>query len=601
MRRLPLKKRLELLTLLLSMPYRADRVRTVGVLLLAICQTASLTLVALWLKLLADGVIRNDPTLVHWGAAGLIGSVTVASIANFLQYTMQETLRDKTLLSFDLELMDLSGGVHTIEHHERPEYATELSILRMNRTYLAFTGAALAQNTQNAVQLALVVGLLISIHPLLVLLPAFAVPTLWAARRNEDVRNRADVDSAEDQRRAKHLLDMSTGASAAKEIQLFGLADELLSMYTSVRRRVVAAMDRANRRTTLNTVAGAATFGFGYVIAVVFVVIQATNRRATPGDVLLTVNLAAQVLLTVRALADGAGVLQGCLRQVGRFVWLRDYRRDKARTASEDGAQTPRRLSLGIRLENVSFAYPGTDEDVLRDLDILLPAGKTVALVGENGAGKSTLVKLLLRLYDLQEGRVFVDDVELASLDPTRWRLATSAGFQDFVRFELMASEVVGVGDLPRIGDEKAVLAALGRAGAAELPRELPASLHSQLGRRFDDGVELSAGQWQKVALGRAMMRESPLLLVLDEPTANIDAPTEYALFQRYVGVARELAAVTGAITVLVTHRFSTVRAADLIIVLEKGRIAEFGGHDELLAAGGLYAELYELQARAYR
>jgi ATP-binding cassette, subfamily B, bacterial len=263
-----------------------------------------------------------------------------------------------------------------------------------------------------------------------------------------------------------------------------------------------------------------------------------------------------------------------------------------------------------------------------------------VALVGENGAGKTTLVKLLCRLYEPSAGRILVDSVDLRRMAPEEWRARTSAAFQDFVRFELVVRESVGVGGLeelvrlsPAEADE-VVRGALVRAGAEEVPAGLPSGLETQLGKTWEGGVDLSGGQWQKLALGRAFMREGqpstrvnarpegekaqragpwaagaqgvrergggPLLVAFDEPTAAIDAPTEHALFERFAAAARS-GASRGTVTLIVSHRFSTVRMADLILVLQDGRIAEQGSHAELMAMGGAYAELYGLQARAYR
>jgi ATP-binding cassette subfamily B protein len=250
----------------------------------------------------------------------------------------------------------------------------------------------------------------------------------------------------------------------------------------------------------------------------------------------------------------------------------------------------------------VAFRYPGSDEgDAVVDVDLHLPAGTTVAFVGENGAGKTTLVKLLCRFYDPTAGRVTVDGVDLRRFPVADWRARLSAGFQDFAQLELVAREAIGVGDLTRLDDTASVSAALDRAHAADVVDGLPSGLETQLGRSFDGGHELSTGQWQKLALGRAMMREAPLLLLLDEPTACLDAPSEHALFERYAGAARRAAATTGAITVLVSHRFSTVRMADLIAVMHDGRVVEVGTHSDLMAAEGLYAELFGLQAAAYR
>jgi ATP-binding cassette subfamily B protein len=230
-----------------------------------------------------------------------------------------------------------------------------------------------------------------------------------------------------------------------------------------------------------------------------------------------------------------------------------------------------------------------------------------VAIVGENGAGKTTLVKLLCKLYEPTAGRILVDGAPLSRMRADDWRRRLSGAFQDFFRFELRARHSVGVGDVPRLDDEPAVVAAVARAGAEDVVARLPAGLETQLGPTWPGGVEVSFGQWQKLALARGFMRDRPLLLVLDEPTAALDAETEHALFERYAAAARgdgrgtRDRARAGRVTILVSHRFSTVRMADLIVVLDGSRVAQVGTHEDLMAKGGAYAELYGIQAAAYR
>jgi ATP-binding cassette subfamily B protein len=229
-----------------------------------------------------------------------------------------------------------------------------------------------------------------------------------------------------------------------------------------------------------------------------------------------------------------------------------------------------------------------------------------VAIVGENGAGKSTLVKLLCRMYQPDRGRILIDGLDLARIRADDWRARLAGAFQDFFRFEFQARRTVGVGDVVRLDNEPAVVAAVGRAGADDVVEHLSAGLDTQLGPTWPKGVEVSFGQWQKLALARGFMRDHPLLIVLDEPTAALDAETEHALFERYAAVARggredQDVVDDGRVTILVSHRFSTVRMADLIVVLDGSRVVEVGTHEALMAKGGQYAELYGIQAAAYR
>jgi ATP-binding cassette subfamily B protein len=289
-----------------------------------------------------------------------------------------------------------------------------------------------------------------------------------------------------------------------------------------------------------------------------------------------------------------------------RLAWLEDY---AASFDARADAPAPDTLTRGIEFDRVWFTYPGTQEPVLRDVSLTLPAGTVVAIVGENGAGKTTLVKLLSKFYEPSDGRILIDGVDLATISAEQWRTRLAGAYQDFFRFELLAHQTVGVGDVPRVDDGDAVHAAVDRAGATDVVERLEAGLDTQLGPGWPDGIDVSFGQWQKLALARGFMRDEPLVLVLDEPTAALDAETEHALFERYAAQAHSTSdpdggrrdTPRGRIVILVSHRFSTVRMADLIVVLDGSRVVEVGSHDELVARGGQYAELYAIQATAYR
>ena len=278
------------------------------------------------------------------------------------------------------------------------------------------------------------------------------------------------------------------------------------------------------------------------------------------------------------------------------YLWLADH----AAAQERIWPVSPAALSGTLRFESVTFRYPGAEQDALQDVNLQVPAGTVLAVVGDNGAGKSTMVKLLARFYEPGSGRITIGGDDILTVSPARWRERLTACFQDFCRFELVAAETIGVGDLPAIDDLERVGDAVAAAGAADVVAHLPDGLSTPLGGSWPNGAELSVGQWQKVALSRAMMRLEPRLLLLDEPTAALDADSEAKLFERYATASR-FAQATGSITVIVSHRMSTVRMADLIAVVDGGRIVEAGTHDELIAAKGAYFDLYSTQAAAYR
>ncbi|MBA3282082.1 MAG: ABC transporter ATP-binding protein [Acidimicrobiia bacterium] len=444
------------------------------------------------------------------------------------------------------------------------------------------------------------VALLATVHPLLLLLPVFAVPSLLAGAKAERIRVLALDERQHNYRRVYDLQRMAGNSGPAKEVRVFGLGPEILRRHRA-ESDDLAAWERSHRLRGARMVsAGRAVFVLGYVGAIGFVASAVSAGRLGVGDLVLAIVLAGQVMGLLSGATNNANWVAWTMTAVRRYVWLLDYVAGRP-GAHPGGVEPPPRLRQGIRLDNVSFRYPGTDTDVLTGVDLALAAGSTIAVVGDNGAGKTTLVKLLGRFYEPTAGRITVDGVGLDTIDVVAWRRRMAAAFQDHARLELLARTAVGVGELSMLDDEAAPLAALERAGTADLMRALPRGMDTQLGPDWPEGVELSGGEWQKVALGRGMMRETPLLLVLDEPTAALDAETEHRLYDRYAIAARAAADAVGAITVLVSHRFSTVRMADVIIVIAGGRIVERGTHDELLVADGIYAELYRMQARAYQ
>jgi ATP-binding cassette subfamily B protein len=334
-------------------------------------------------------------------------------------------------------------------------------------------------------------------------------------------------------------------------------------------------------------------------VILAWLVHDAVHGVLSPGRLATAVFVVGDLRDAIDSGSWAIGMAARALRSVGRYRWLEAYA--KQSLADHAGRRpAPDALTDGIRLHGVSFRYPGSSDDTLTEVELHLPAGSTVAVVGENGAGKSTLVGLLTGMRDPRVGRVTIDGVDLRDLDLAHWRSRCSGAFQDYAQLELTARDAIRVGDLSQPDTDAEVGAALERASAADVLRALPDGLDTQLGPSWPGGVGLSGGQWQRIAIARGMMRRSPLLLVLDEPTSALDPATEHDLFDRYAAAARRTERRRG-ITLLVTHRFSTVSAADLVVVLAHGRVVEYGSHAELMALGGHYARLYEVQAAGYR
>jgi ATP-binding cassette, subfamily B, bacterial len=591
--------------------WMADRRLTAAAFALVAIQAAAGSLLGLWLKLFVDAVSgpgagRHSAVTLLAGVATAL-SVTTLAATDFANSRVRMALLDRTKHLLDRRLLELVGGTPTLTIQETPAHLRQLELLQAESWEFGDATAAVLNLVTTAVRILITLALLASVSPLLLALPVFGLPLLALSNRTADLFGKGQELAAEPSSRAEMLYYLAGKRAAAAELRLLRLGGELQRRFAAEHREIRRIHVRLNARGALLGLAGRAVLLAGYLGAVILVTGLAARGRVSSGDVAMTAVLAGQILTLVTGTAEGTLALLRSMTTVARYLYLEQVAREAGAGVDQGSrpvaaqAAVPARLTDGIRLDGVCYTYPGRDMPTLSKLSVLLPAGATVALVGDNGAGKTTLVKLLSGLCVPDAGQILVDGVDLARLDPVAWRQRLSAGFQDHARFEFRLQRALGLGHLPDLDDPDAAQAALTRAGAPDLATALPAGLATQLGPGWTGGVDLSGGQWQKLAIGRAMMRADPLLLLLDEPTAAIDAEAEDELFTRWTRAARELRERSGAITVLVSHRFSTVRMADVILVLQDGRICEQGSHDELMAAGGPYAELFELQARGYR
>ena len=550
-------------------------------------------LLALWFKFIADGVVSGDTSEVRFAAIALGVSATATWFLRIVSARVQRRFRDKVTIALEAHVAKLQASIGTIAHQEVPEYLDRLAMLRDQVFVLDHMYMSVFSTAGWFVRLGVTISLLLSIHPALVLLVVFAAPTAITAMWRPGIERGAQERAAPFNRLARHLFTLATTAPPGKEVRVTGIGEKLMADRRRAWESGFAPIARVRWRSALWHTLAWAIFGAAYVGAVVFV---AAGLRSSAGNVLLVLAAGARLSAYIGATVGEIGFLVGFWAYgARRLAWLEDY---AASLTAHTDLLPPATLTRGVRFDHVSFKYPGTEKLVLSDVSVELPAGSVVAIVGENGAGKSTMVKLLAKLYEPTAGHIYIDDVDLARVPAGAWRERLAGAFQDFFRFEFRARHTVGVGDIPRLDDQPAVVTAVGRAGADDVIVRLSAGLETQLGPTWPGGSEVSFGQWQKLALARGFMRDAPLLLALDEPTAALDAETEHALFERYAAAARSGA---GRITILVSHRFSTVRMADLIVVLDGAKVVEVGTHEELMAKRGQYSELYSIQAAAYR
>lgn len=554
-------------------------------------------------KLIVDGVLAARDAAP--------GAATSAATQQVVQFIMLEvglamvvTIVERALnlvrqlvgarIGIDINLMILNKALALeLPQFENPEFYDKLT--RARREASSRPLALVSENLhiiRQALTLTGYAGLLFAFQPWMFLVVlAAAFPSFVSETKFSTMAFRMRNWRSPDARKLNYLEYVLANDEHAKEVKLFGIGPALLKRYETLSERFYKedkslAIRRTGWAYALSLLSTAAFYACYAVV-----VLATVNKALTLGD----------MTLYLVAFRQGQQSFQGLLTSLGGLYEHNLYMQNlfeylaiaPGPTLVETGSET--RVEEGIRFEDVGFRYPDGDHWALRHVNIFIPRGQSLALVGENGAGKTTFIKLLTGLYHPSEGRVLLDGKDVRQWDPMDLRKRVGVIFQDFNQYQFLLRENVGLGSIDNLEDEPRIGRAVERGGAGELVKSLTLGLNTQLGRWFKDGAELSGGQWQKIGLARAFMREEADILILDEPTAALDAEAEHAVFQRF----RQLA--QGRTTIVISHRFPTVRMADRIVVLAGGAVVEEGTHDDLVAQHGRYAHLFSLQAAGYQ
>ena len=597
----PLRERLHALRLVprfLFMVWRTNPLYGGGI--VAVRVLAAFGPVAmLWVgKLIVDGVVENVGSPVpDWSALmGLVGiELAIALVMEGLgrAASLLETLLGDRFGNEMSVLLMRHAATLDVAHFEDPDFYDKLQrARRQTMGRVALVGTLLQIGQQLLTLASLLVALVAYNAWLLVILVVAILPAFLGETHFAGVTYSLFFRWTPERRELDYLRYVAASDATAKEVKLFGLSDYFIRRYSDLADRYYAANREVavKRSATGTALAGVSTVA--YYGAVAFTVIQAVQGAITIGTLtFLIASFDRSRGLIQAVLLRGASVYEESLFLRDLF----DFLEMRPRTPSPaHPVRFPRPIRKGFVLESVGFRYPDSDRWALEGVSFRLRPGERIALVGENGAGKTTLVKLLTRLYDPTEGRILLDGVDLREYNPDELRGEAGVIFQDFVRYDMIVRENIAVGRIEAREDEARIVDSARKSLAMDVAQRLAGGLDQMLGRRFEGGVNLSGGEWQKLALARAYMRDAQLL-ILDEPTAALDARAEYHVFERF----SELTA--GRMAVLISHRFSTVRMADRILVLIDGRVAEDGSHAELVELGGRYAELFAMQAAGYR
>ncbi len=575
----------------LRLAWQASPSASLGISLLTVVSAVLPLSIAYVGKLIVDSVVASSRPLTEQWVFVELGLVAGQALVQRLLFLMRSQLGAKLGLDVNIKILEKALTLE-LSHFENSEFYDQLTKARREASSRPVAMVSdILQLIQNLLTLVGYVALLVAFSKWAILaLVIAALPATVAEMKFSNTAFRLRNWRSADSRRLNYVEYILATDTHAKEVKALGLGNVLMERYKTTGRQFYEedkklAISRSAWAYCLSLLALAAFYGCYLIIAV-----AAATGTMTLG----------MMTLYVVAFRQGQQAFQSCLTAIGSMYEHNLYMSNLFEYFAIPVVQPQRDPSplvtteRGLRFENVGFHYPGQADWALKGITLEIPEGQSLALVGHNGAGKTTLIKLLTRLYDPTEGTIFLDGKDLKGWDEVALRRRVSVVFQDFNKYQLSLGENIGLGSVDHLEDETRIAHALELSGGTEILNALPDGFKTPLGRWFLDGLELSGGQWQKVALARAFMREEADILILDEPTAALDAEAEHAVFERF----REL--TRGRTSILISHRFPTVRMADRIIVIEGGKIVEQGTHDSLVAKQGRYAKLFALQAQGY-
>lgn len=524
--------------------------------------------------------------------AGWVGALLLETLLSPWVRTVQGNLGEKLTAQINLLLMRKADSFADLSRFEDPKFYDELQLLQQQVKYQPLSLIVnLAEGCRTFLTLVAMVGLLAPLGlgiPFLIVVAT--LPQVYVSFRYELTIWQTAFEKSPQARRMQYCTSVMLSDTYAKEVRLFRLGPFFIGRYVEAFQSLHQTMRHLRGKQAFWSTGLALMSTLGNGFAFYWVVQQAFRGEISPGSVLLFVQSLAYLQQNLKQFIDISTLLYETVLYMQQFFGFLESQPVIAVRIS--GKPVPDPIHSGITFDRVHFCYPDNRSAVV-DVSFTLHPGETTALVGENGAGKTTLVKLLTRLYDPTEGVILVDGVDLRELSLDAWRRQTAAVFQDFGHYALTLGENVALGDIEALDDPERLKRAVQKAGMAELIEGFPARELTPLGKQFG-GTELSGGEWQKLALARAFVREKAQLLILDEPTAALDPRSEYEVYRRFVELAR------GKTTLLITHRLASVQMADRILVLKAGRLIEEGTHKELLRRGGEYATLWNMQVQQY-